>query len=75
MSSNLTVSFLAEQARRELLPAQAERGWRAAQAATGAQGAGRGQAIRQAAGAALVRLGTRLGGVPAMPARSLRPGA
>ena len=74
MSSNLTVSFLAEQARRELLPAQAARGWLAVQAASGLPHAGWGQAIRRVAGAALVRVGARLQGVPAMPERSLRPG-
>ena len=74
MSSNLTVSFLAEQARRELLPAQAARGWLAVQAAAGSPHPGRGHAIRRAVGAALVRAGARLRGVPAMPERSLRPG-
>ena len=74
MSSNLTVSFLAEQARRELLPAQAARGWLAEQAPTGSPHAGWGQAIRRATGAALVRMAARLRVVPAMPERSLRPG-
>ncbi len=63
MGPHLTVSYMAVDVERTLLPAQAERGWLAAQA----QAAGRGHSpnpvrLRRYAGTLLVHAGERLHG-------------
>ena len=64
MNANLTAYYWAEQENRQQLAKQAARAWLAEEAAATRPAGNRAAELRRAAGALLVRAGTRLQGVP-----------
>ena len=64
---NLDVHQMAVTAERELLPARAQRGWRAAEARATARRRRGIERLRHDAGAVLVHLGERLQGASRLP--------
>jgi len=60
MNPNLSTSYLAEQAARARIPAQAERGWQIEEAAAGQPHEGIASGLRQWLAAALIGAGERL---------------